>query len=454
MTLKRKTLIFTLILLFLTLFLVGSILVVRMRENFSMYLALEQDARVNDLVNQIEPLFSENGGLNALRLDALAKREKLHLRFISARNEVVQEMNHISEDAVFKGTLVERDIPIFDSLHRYVGSIRMSYWDQSLLSQSVDAFNRSMVTTVSFSVILGLLFSAIASMAISESITKPIEIIQQQTKKMRAGQYDEVIHTQGFTQELQSLGENINQLSQALDTQEQSRKKYAQDISHELRTPVTALKLQLSAMKDGIRESNGENIQTSLDEVDRLNRLIEMLKASFENERSLNEIQYETIHLKDLVSELSASIGPYITSDGTHFDIDVDQKATLSADKNHLTRILYNLLSNAKKAVSAGGHVKLSVQQKKQRTIITVQDDGVGISQDELPHIFERFYRVDSARNTKMGGTGLGLAIVKSLVHEMHGTIDVTSALGHGSTFTVELPTQPKQKITHEKSQG
>lgn len=438
MTLKRKTLLFTFSLMLAILILIGVILMVQMEKNFSWYLELEQESKVNDYIEELESIYRLDRGMYSLRIDEFAKKEELHLKLFDTKGNILREINAVPKDSIMRGNYVEREFPVFTTRLEYIGSIQIGFWDYSFLRMSADDFTRSMYTTIGIVILIGLLFSLIASFAITKSIVKPVEKIRLQTDSIRSGRYDKKIDSTGFSKELASLAQNINELAYTLNRQEESRKKYAQDISHELRTPVTALKLQLSAMRDGIRPLNKESVLISIEEVNRLNRLIEMLKESFTNDNQ-RSMHFEFIDLEPFIEELALSFSPLLETDGVQFSIKQEIKHSLWADRDALQRILYNLLSNAKKAMHKDGRIILSVTQKKGETTFTVQDDGAGISSKDLPFIFDRFYRGDSVRNTRQGGTGLGLSIVKSLVHEMNGTISVESTIGQGSTFVVRF---------------
>jgi two-component sensor histidine kinase len=202
----------------------------------------------------------------------------------------------------------------------------------------------------------------------------------------------------------------------------------------------TALNLHVSAMLDGILPANEENLRAIRYEITRLNRMTEMLKSTFDAQESTDRIHIESVDCTALLNELADSLRPMLNKDRVQITLSVPAELVTETDKEKLRQILYNLLSNAKKAVDQGGRIRIEGHKTKKDIVLTVADDGIGIRSVDLPHIFDRFYRADTARNTKKGGTGLGLAIVKSHIQSLHGTIRVESTPGEGSRFTITLP--------------
>lgn len=441
MTLRNRILISVLAGVLATIFLLGTILLVRVNRNFEQYLAIEQQLQMADLVQQIENVY-QRSTVSSGELEHLADSRRIYLEVFDKEGNRAGVYDGIPQSMTMRGNYVEREVPVLNTMRQQVGSLKIGYWDHSLLSQSAENFTRSLSGSILLAMLAAFVFSFFASLYVSRRITRPVQQIMTQTDRIRNGDYSMRPKPQGFAREFDQLTANINSLSDALQSQETYRKKYAQDIAHELRTPVTALKLHIAAIRDGLRPANAENLELLNFEVNRLSRMIEMLKTSFEESKQEMPLQIEPVTLQELADELTASLLPLFSADEVELTVDVPPNALLHTDKERLRQILYNLLSNAKKAVDRGGHVRLFTQTNKKQLRLILEDDGIGISAADLPHIFDRFYRADTARNTKQGGTGLGLSIVKSHVQALKGTIQVESTPGEGTRFTLVFPVQ------------
>lgn len=441
MTLRNRILISIVGGILCAVLLVGAISAYRVNRDFASYLKVDQQARTNRILQNIAQIYQSDSSLNLEEIESYSRREGIYIEIFDRHQKSLKQFDGIPGNAVMSGNYVEKEVPILGAFQQIVGSIRVGYWDNSLISQSARSFSQSMYVSVLSAVLFAGVFSFIASFWISRRITKPVEAIITQTNRIRNGDYSHKPDPEGFAREFDQLTNNINLLSDTLETQEGYRKKYAQDIAHELRTPVTALKLQISAMRDKIIQPDDENLTIALDEINRLNRMIEMLKSSFQNEEGWAEIHVESVNLSAFIENIAVSIRPLLSADHVRLQLNVPKQAVLETDPERLRRILYNLISNAKKSVNEQGLITIQVRQNKKNTTIEVRDNGIGIRRKDLPHIFDRFYRADIARNTKQGGTGLGLAIVKSFVSSLNGTIEVETELGVGTAFAIILPT-------------
>ena len=225
------------------------------------------------------------------------------------------------------------------------------------------------------------------------------------------------------------------------------RKEFVANVSHELKTPLTAIKgcaetLLGGALED--REHGPDFVRTIYDQSVRLENLVaDLLKISHaESGRAAPERSEVDLHA--LVDGTAAALGPVFAGRKTLFLNEVAPGLAVSADKDKLSQVLMNLMDNAAKYNSEGGRVKVSAAAEPGLVRVRVEDDGPGIAPGHLPHIFERFYRVDKARSRELGGTGLGLSIVKHLVELHGGSVGVDSAEGRGSLFWFTLPSEPK----------
>lgn len=221
---------------------------------------------------------------------------------------------------------------------------------------------------------------------------------------------------------------------------ERVRTDFVANVSHELRTPlasIRALAETISEEKNMDREEVNHHLHRIIGEVDRLTALSNDLLTLSEAESKPS--QKVAVNLSQVAREIGEQYRPQAERKGLAYALSIQEDVTVPLDRDQIVQVLANLLSNAIRYTPAGS-VSMTLSSQDGSAIIQVKDTGIGISREDLPRIFERFYRVDKARSRETGGTGLGLSIVKHIVNAHGGEVDVASALGSGSTFTVRLP--------------
>jgi two-component system, OmpR family, sensor histidine kinase BaeS len=234
------------------------------------------------------------------------------------------------------------------------------------------------------------------------------------------------------------------------------RKKSTEDAAHELATPVSILKSRLQVMERLIADDNvvKENISELADATNRLVILIESIRALARAENCEFYAELSIIKLDRVVNAAIATMKEEADRANISVKLDAIDSIAIVADAEGIERIIANLLSNAIKYSTAGGAVTISLTQDKDLVKLSVADDGCGIPEESLPHIFDRFYRVDKSRSRDAGGSGLGLSITKAIVEAHGGCIDVVSQEAKGTKFSVSLPRYPKSHpmaLLHKK---
>jgi heavy metal sensor kinase len=240
--------------------------------------------------------------------------------------------------------------------------------------------------------------------------------------------------------EIKKLADTFNEMLYRLEQAFSSQKQFIQDVSHELRTPLTILKGELEVTLNKIRSPQEYEsvLLSSLEEIDRISRVVENLLLLAKFDAKQIQLKLAPAELNCTVEEALNDIKTLARQKNIRMDFRADEKIVLMMDQNQMRRLLLNLLDNAVKYTPENGRVNATLSKKNNHALIRISDTGVGIRQDELPRIFDRFYRADKSRNTC--GFGLGLSIVKSIVQTHRGTIHAESKLGEGTTFTVSLP--------------
>jgi signal transduction histidine kinase len=228
----------------------------------------------------------------------------------------------------------------------------------------------------------------------------------------------------------------------------QQIQQFTADAAHELRTPLSVVRIAVDSALDAakIAPEARNNLEIAQRQVRHLTRLAEDLLWLSRLEAKQLSLQSQPCCLNDLVSDLEEELAPLAIVNSIDLRLEILAKKPLYVigDSDRLYRAIANLIDNAIQYTPAGGVVMIRLESAERNAIITIQDHGIGIAAEDLSHIFDRFYRVQSDRSRTTGGTGLGLAIVKAIVRAHHGSIQVDSQLSLGSTFTVRLPIKPK----------
>lgn len=337
-----------------------------------------------------------------------------------------------------KGEFTSRDYTIMRQ-GVAVGTAKISYYGPYFLSDNDSNFLRSL-NTVSFSVGLTCLILSIAvGLYMSKRISEPISKAASAARRMSNGDYTEHIEAENDTAELTELVDSVNHLSKVLSYQESLRKQLTADVSHELRTPVTSMQTHLEAMLDGIWEPTRERLESCYEEAARIGSLVKDLEALARIEADGFSLNKDWISLKKLWSKTINIFELELEDKNLSVTLDGDARE-IFADEERIQQVAVNLLSNAIKYTPDGGIINITLTETKYHVLFSVADDGIGIPGNEIPFIFERFYRAEKSRNRKMGGAGIGLAIVKSIVLAHGGEVKADSFPDKGSVFTVTLP--------------
>jgi len=294
---------------------------------------------------------------------------------------------------------------------------------------------------------IALLAAILVSLLISRRIILPLRDITQASLRISAGQYNQRVNTQGLSagqdDELAQLAQAFNQMAEKLENTERMRSQLIGDVSHELLTPLTAIKGSMEALVDGILPATPETFEQVEQEADRLQRLARDLQELSRVEAGAYKLEMQPIHLPELLQTAVERVQTqFMLKEVQLISQFSPELPSVQADPDRLLQVLINLLSNAFQYTPAGGQVMLKAAAQSSEVFISVKDNGMGIPAEHLPHLFTRFYRVDKSRSRQSGGgSGIGLAITRHLVEAHGGTIWAESAgLGQGSTFTFTLP--------------
>ena len=257
---------------------------------------------------------------------------------------------------------------------------------------------------------------------------------------IQEGNYSHKVNM-GGNDELTILGNEFNDLTDRLKTSEEKRSRFVSDASHELKTPLASIKLLTDTILQNDMDSDTirEFVENIGDEAERLNRMTEKLLSLTRAEGKSSQ-ESEIIYIAPTIRRVARMLLPIAQKAEIDVKLNLEQDSTILILEDDLYQIVFNLIENGIKYNTPGGSLSVQLRREDDNAILQIQDTGMGIPEEALSHIFERFYRVDKARSRATGGSGLGLAIVRSIVLRNRGDIRVESILGKGSTFTVIFP--------------
>lgn len=283
------------------------------------------------------------------------------------------------------------------------------------------------------------LFGIVMAIAIARWISVPVERLTAAARRMEAGDLTVRVDPAGGA-ELAELARGFNAMAAALDRTEEQRRRMMSDVAHELRAPLTNIRCELESMQDGLTAPTPERIASLHDETMHLAHLVDDLQDLALAEAGRLEIDAEPVAVAALARRAAAGMETRARERGVTIQPDGSDDVVVLADARRAVQILTNLLANAVAHMETPGTVRIAWERSGDEAVIRVIDTGVGIPDDELPRIFERFYRVDVSRSRTTGGAGLGLPIVRQLVAAHGGRVWAESEMEKGSTFSFTLP--------------
>lgn len=302
-----------------------------------------------------------------------------------------------------------------------------------------ETFLRQVRASLVWAGVLAAFLSLALGVLISRLLTAPLARLTRAAQAIAGGDLTQRVAVEG-SDEIGALSRAFNEMSASLATTEAARKNMLADISHELRTPLTVIQGDLQAILDGVYPLEMAQVAALYDETRLLTRLVEDLHDLALADAGQLRLQREPVDLAALAQAAVAQFGPVAESAGVKLELAAEAAPTIIGDTDRLAQVLRNLLSNALRHTPAGGRITVRVMQAVGKARLAVADTGTGIAAEDLPHVFDRFYR-GGQPGQRGKGAGLGLAIAQKLVAAHGGEITVASAPGQGTTFTVTLPT-------------
>lgn len=466
--LKTRFIISMISIAILSVLLVGIITNITIFKKFNTYMEEEQIDRIEDIVKMVEYSYSIDNSWSNRVLTNIANSQLIDnfdIQIKDENGEVVLEnfmnnnmmrmhnqmmgrmgrgmMRGSSRNQINESTTTVKISELIADGER-VGEVEIGYVGSFMISQREVDFTRGINSSILYASLISLGLAIILGVYNSRVMSEPILKITNAANNIRSGELDTNIEIRNGAEELIELSSSINHLAKSLKEQQILRKRLTTDISHELRTPLTILQSHIEAFNDGIWQPTKDKLDICRDEVIRLKKLVEQLKYITDIENHKVELEIERIDLSQLIDTTVESLRYEFETKGIELSKFVKGNVIIEADKDKVRQVMINIISNALKFTDTGGKVEVLLDEDEKGVTIEVVDTGIGINEEDIPFIFERFYRSDKSRSRKTGGTGIGLSIAKTLVEAHNGNISAQGKEKKGSKFVIMLPKSQK----------
>jgi heavy metal sensor kinase len=291
-----------------------------------------------------------------------------------------------------------------------------------------------------FPFILGV--SSVMSWFLAGKSLDPMIKIRSLAEEIRRGKFGERINIGVKGKEIDDLVVIFNEMLDSIQRSIEAQKRFTSDVSHEIRSPLTSLRgsIEVALRKRRPVEEYEEVLRSNLADILRLSRITDNLLFLARADNNIQELRIQWFDLDHLLENTVARLRPKADAAGLTVTEEYQEHLEMRGDTDLLEQVFANLIDNAIKYTSSGGTVRVLAREEDDAVRVIISDTGIGIPEGDVPHIFDRFYRVNKERSRKLGGTGLGLAITKWIVVSHGGTIAVKSTVGRGSEFTVVFP--------------
>ncbi|UBK68530.1 sensor histidine kinase [Clostridium perfringens] len=426
-------------------------------KKFGDYIMIKNQNTVQNILMELSEQYSDNewnykniekityNSLDKGIIVALYDKEDKEIMNIekNSKDKCNRIMNFIKSSMEGKyGSTTSQFEPVYYPLIKSgekIGAVRVKFYGPIFYMQNELVF-LDIVNKIILGIgVLLILASTVIGFIISRSITRPINKLMTKAKYISKGEYDKKIEINTDILEINELINSINNLSQSIKEQENIRKRLTGDISHELKTPLTNIQSHLEAMIDGIWEPTEERLLSVKEEAERLSSLVSDMQKLNKYDESSIKLKKDNVNISDIICFVIFQFSNLAKSENIKIEYE-KKNINLYCDKDKITQALVNILSNAIRYSNQESTIFIEEKLKDNKVIISIEDQGIGISEEDLKYVFERFYRADKSRTRATGGTGIGLTIVKSIVSSHGGEVKLESKLGEGSKFTIILP--------------
>lgn len=376
-----------------------------------------------------------------------AMMDKLFYRIYNEKDELLADttmlLNMMGSMGMHSDTKLDSDFQKASNhltfANRKIGRIEV-YYPKEMIGEDV-VFFETIKSNVYFAIVVTVSLAFLFSLLFSKRLTSGFQKLSKAIQKLQDRKWRTRVSVEELPDEMKQLGESFNQLAESLSKEVLLRKQFTADFAHEIRTPLATLRSQIEAYQDAVFEPTPTRLQQSHAELMRLVRLVNELEVLIAAENPHIKLNKINLELGCLLLLMEEQFTPAFQKKGVHLNIQKPTKEYwVKADRDRIVQILTNVINNSLQYTPAGKMVSIALEKTKDDLGFSVKDEGIGIVADDLPYLFERFYRGDKSRDRKSGGMGIGLSIVKALVDAHKGKIQINSRLNVGTVVTILLP--------------
>ena len=338
--------------------------------------------------------------------------------------------------------------PVLNAAGETVGTVNAwVYGSDVFLTTRDQDFRRSSFIAIGISGLAAVAFALLLGFVFSRAISQPVRTISTAAQRIKEGDLSARSGVKGGD-DVGQLGETFDEMAESIEKDKELERRLTSDVAHELRTPLMSITATVEAMQDGVYPCDQEHLALVDSEARRLSRLVDSMLRLSRLESGSVRLNIESIDVIDFVRGIYMSHEALLADTGLDLVFEnntgVDE-LPCEFDRDTVTQAVTNIISNAMRYTPVPGSVTVGVSQRDGCARISVKDTGIGIAQEDIQRVFSRFWRAEESRNRVAGGLGVGMAVTKEILDRHHGTIEVESEPGKGSTFTLVLPlVQPK----------
>jgi len=399
------------------------------------YLNQVDSERLDLLTGRLAQEYRKRGGWDFIRNDyrqlremAIPEQPVQRLTLLDASRRTVVGNPELADDVAVRPIVIDE---------RVVGWVARSPY-RRLTSAADLAFQQEQLRSAWIIAAVAVVLAAALAVVLARAFLLPLKRVAQATHRLAAGAYDTRVAVRS-RDEVGQLGADFNELARTLERNEQLRRRFIADVSHELRTPLAVARAEIEAIEDGVRPLTRESIASLKHEVGALGKLVEDLYQLSLADVGALAYRKERIDIAEVARETVEAFGERLSE--RHLKVEADLRhADVFGDGDRLAQAFRNLLENSLRYTEAGGRLRIGVRPEAGRVAVEFEDSAPGVPAASLPHLFERFYRVEGSRNRAHGGAGLGLAIVRSIVEAHGGEISADASPLGGLAVKIALP--------------
>ncbi|TVP81988.1 MAG: hypothetical protein EA344_12220 [Alkalicoccus sp.] len=436
-TLQGRFFLFALFLSLGAVLLTGLFMYVGIERSFGSYVGERQEQQAEETAAQLENAYDGSWETVDMQLlQGAGMHEGMRYTLYTIEGEVIfssRSMMHHGGMNTESGEAVTYEL---ERGGEPIGRLEVVYPDQFVGAEQ-DFFQQTLLF-LGGSLLAVIMMSALLSRFFSQRLTEGIRSIGSYVQSLKEKNRPSELLSSYKVEELDTLSSGVNELALALEREEKKRRQFTGDMAHELRTPLSTLRSQLEAFQDGVLEPTPERLNQSYMELMRLVRLVDEMERLHEAENQHHRLELEKLDAEEMIEGLVSQFQPSFEDKGVKLTF-VSPPVSFTADRDRWMQIMTNLLHNAWKFTPPGSHVHVEAVDLGEEVEFQIIDEGKGMSDREMEHMYDRFFRGEKSRNRERGGLGIGLSIVRALVEAHNGTINIESTVEAGTTVKVRL---------------